>query len=120
MLKFLLSSKKHQKEGTSMNTRLSRIIEDFTNKVMGRFSQDNCLSVEDMEDSLWEASSDFVREGIAAYTEMIDQLILEQKKERKESGITVHKRNISREYLGKFGQIEFARIYYKTRSILVV
>jgi len=99
-----------------MNTRLSRIIENFTNKVMGRFSQDNILSVEEIEDSLWNDSSDFVRESIAAYAEMIDQLILEQKQERKKARITVHKRNVSREYLSKFGQVEFARTYYKTES----
>jgi hypothetical protein len=117
MIKFLLTRQKTiKKEGTSMNTRLSRIIENFTNKVMGRFSQDNILSVEEIEDSLWNDSSDFVRESIAAYAEMIDQLILEQKQERKKARITVHKRNVSREYLSKFGQVEFARTYYKTES----
>lgn len=59
--------------------RLSRIIENFTSKVMKKFSQDNILSVDAMENLLWDASS-FVREGIAAYAEMIDQLTLEQKK----------------------------------------
>ncbi len=97
-----------------MNTRLSRIIENFTNKVMERFSQENILSVEQMEDSLWEDSSNFIREGIAAYAEMVDQMILEQKEARKIAGISVHKRNASREYLSRFGQVEFARTYYKT------
>lgn len=117
MIKFLLTRQKTiKKEGTSMNTRLSRIIENFTNKVMKRFSQDNILSVEQMESALWEDSSSFVREGIAAYTEMIDQLILEQKEERTVAGISVHKRNVPREYLSKFGQVEFERTYYKMEA----
>jgi hypothetical protein len=81
---------------------------------MERFSQENILSVEQMEDSLWEDSSNFIREGIAAYAEMVDQMILEQKEARKIAGISVHKRNASREYLSRFGQVELARTYYKT------
>jgi len=99
-----------------MNTRLSRIIENFTSKVMGRFSQDNILTVEEMEDWLWKDSCDFVKESVATYAEMIDQLMVEEKQERKMAGISVHKRNVSREYLSKFGQVEFARTYYKTET----
>jgi hypothetical protein len=73
MIEFCYQHKKQKKEGTSMNTRLSRIIENFTSKVMGRFSQDNILTVEEMEDWLWKDSCDFVKESVATYAEMIDR-----------------------------------------------
>ncbi len=99
-----------------MDTRLAQIIDNFTKKVMGKFSQEDVLKIEDLEIKLWEDCSFFVRDSIAAYTEMIDQLLTAQKEERKEAGITVHKRNVSREYLSKFGQVEFNRTYFKTEE----
>lgn len=97
-----------------MDTRLTQIIENFTKNVMKKFAQEEILTLDEMERELGEDSSRFIRESLAAYAEMVDQLLLAQKRERKEAGVVVHKRGVTREYLGKFGKVEFERSYFKT------
>jgi hypothetical protein len=99
-----------------MDTRLTQIIENFTKNVMKKFAQEEILTLDEMERELGEDSSCFIRESLAAYAEMIDQLLLAQKRERKEAGVVVHKRGVTREYLCKFGKVEFERSYFKTEE----
>ena len=99
-----------------MNTRLARIIENFTKNVMEKFAQEEILTLEEMEEGLSEDSARFVRECLAAYARMVDRQLLAQKKERREAGISIHKRDVPREYLSKFGKVEFERAYFKTEE----
>ena len=99
-----------------MYTRLSRIIENFTKNVFEKFGQEKILSLEEIEREISEDGARFVGECLAEYAQMIDQQLLMQKKERREAGISVHKRNVSREYLSKFGKVEFERAYFKTEE----
>jgi len=96
-----------------MNTRLAQIVEKFIKKVTGNFSQDEIVKLDDLETRLSGDASGFIVEMLAAYAEMIDEGIFEHKAERKEAGIIVHKRNVSREYLSKFGLVKFNRRYYE-------
>ena len=71
------------------------------------------MSLEGFESSLVEISNEFCRGSIKLFAEMNNQIILEQKEVRRAKSISVHKKEVPREILTKFGMVEFKRSYFK-------
>ena len=117
MIKFLLTQQNtYQEEGTSMNTRITQVVQNFIEKYFGIFESLIELDLETFENNMVEASNEFCKESIKLFIEMSNQIILEQKESRRAEGISVHKKEVVRELLTKFGMIEFKRSYFKTEE----
>lgn len=114
MIKFLLAQKNtYQEEGTSMNTRITQVMQNFIEKYHEIFEGVGELNLEAFESSLVEISNEFCRDSIKLFVEMNNQVILEQKELRRAKNISVHKQEVPREILTKFGMVDFKRTYYK-------
>lgn len=96
-----------------MEKIVPQIIENFTKEVMKIFSNEGNLKIKDVEEKLLSESKSFVCKAMEAYLEIINESILAEKEERKELGLTVHKREVPREVLTRCGAINFNRTYYK-------
>lgn len=96
-----------------METRIAQLIGNFTSKIGNVFEKEGILQLEDLESNFKPPTNEFLNDICELYIEMIDEIIISQKQERKEAGITVHKRGVSREILGSFGMIEPKRTYFK-------
>lgn len=116
MVQFLLRNKKQQKEGTSMDTRIAQTLENFTKKIVNVFEKDEIFELEDLESNFKRPTHEFLKGICELYIEIIDEVFISQKQERKEAEITVHKRNVSREILGSFGLIKPRRTYFKVED----
>lgn len=97
-----------------MNTRITQCIENFIEKYHGFFESSNGLNLESFESGLVEITNKFCRDSMKLFIEMSNEIILEQKEVRRSERISVHKKEVGRELLTKFGMIEFSRSYFKT------
>ena len=96
-----------------MSTRIAQIVQNFIEKYHEIFEGVEELSLEGFENSLVEISNEFCRDSIKLFVEMNNQVILEQKELRRAKNISVHKQEVPREILTKFGMVEFKRSYFK-------
>lgn len=96
-----------------MNTRITQVMQNFIEKYHEIFEGVGELNLEAFESSLVEISNEFCRDSIKLFVEMNNQVILEQKELRRAKNISVHKQEVPREILTKFGMVEFKRTYYK-------
>jgi len=97
-----------------MNLRIAQILTNFTTEYAGIFEDCKSYTLESLESNLHKIGTEFLRKSLEVYTELLDQQLLDSKEARKEAGITVHKRNVRREVLSKFGLINFKRTYFKS------
>lgn len=67
----------------------------------------------DLEEGLKELSDDFIRSMIKAYLEEIDKEVVADKVGRKKRGLVVERRDESRKVFTRFGEVSFARSYYR-------
>jgi hypothetical protein len=69
-----------------------------------------------MAEDLKLISDDMARRSLAAFIESADKAICDAKKERKQDGVTVHQRNVSRSLFTALGDFSFNRTYFDTEG----
>jgi len=114
VVKFLLRNKIQTKKGTSMDIRITQLITNFITEYVGIFEDCGRFTFESFESDLQRMGTEFFRRSMEVFPELLDEQLVASKEARKEAGITIHKRKVSREVLSKFGLVNFKRTYFKT------
>ncbi|SES99401.1 hypothetical protein SAMN03080614_10291, partial [Anaerobranca gottschalkii DSM 13577] len=75
-----------------MNIIIQQKCEEFINKVLEFFSEDETRIMEEIETNLKELTDNFILEMMRTYFELIDRKIVEDKVERKQKGIVIERK----------------------------
>ncbi|SET13055.1 hypothetical protein SAMN03080614_105412, partial [Anaerobranca gottschalkii DSM 13577] len=74
-----------------MNIIIQQKCEEFINKVLEFFSEDETRIMEEIETNLKELTDNFILEMMRTYFELIDRKIVEDKVKRKQKGIVIER-----------------------------
>lgn len=99
-----------------MNTIINNYTEKFKSEIEKYLNESERPSLETAEEKLLEMACRFTVQLLGAFYEQKDREILENKALRKTKGLTVERRNDSREIVTKLGLLHFDRTYYKCRG----
>ena len=99
-----------------MATIINNYVEKFKSEIEKYLNGEERPSLERAEGRLLEMACRFSAELLGAFYEQKDREILEDRALRKEKGLTVERRNDSREMVTKLGILHFDRTYYKCRD----
>lgn len=96
-----------------MKNSIQQIAEKFIINLQEYFSGDREIRIDKLENELFEKAKVFAAEMTAAYVELLDGAMLNDKHSRKEENYVVARKNDTRRIQTKIGEISFRRTYYR-------
>ena len=99
-----------------MKNSIQQIEQEFISNIEKYFSDGKNINIKAMEADLLKEAKDCAAKMTAAYIELVDRSLLENKEERREQGYAVERRGDERQIQTKIGEIRFARTYYYNRN----
>jgi hypothetical protein len=97
-----------------MENIIQQIVAETAINLINYFKVNGLGTLDKMTDDLKSISDDMVSRALAAYIESTDKSICDAKDERKQCGITVHQRNVSRTLFTAIGNFTYGRTYFDT------
>lgn len=94
---------------------INEIVEKFKMEIEEFFYQE-AVEIDSAEEFFAPKVGRVVTELLGAYYEKKDEALLADKEGRKASGLTVQRRNDSRQILTRLGTVEYQRTYYKQKQ----
>ena len=95
-----------------MPNSIYQITENFIKKVQEVTFSAELSSLDDLTTDLQKASKEFCKEMTEAALNELNQSIRDDRKLRKENGLTIHSKDRPRSYLTEIGEIHYARDCY--------
>lgn len=96
-------------------TSINEIVEKLKTEIEGFFVGSKC-SVEEVENYFTEKVRSCVLNCVSLYYKQVDDEIVEDKKGRKEKGLTVERRREKRQILTQLGLLEYERTYFRQKD----
>lgn len=113
----LIYHKKHSKEKHSlMETIINVLADEFKNKITNFLKTEKNPTIEVAESALLGMALEFTAQSLSALYEAKDKELREDKKSRKEQGLTIERAGDSREIITMIGALKYSRTYYKKKS----
>lgn len=97
-----------------MKSSITQVTEKFIKNICEIF--DECANLNQTEEKIYENTQNLATKLVKLFVERIDEEILKDKKMRKTEGYCVERRGDKRSVLFSYGQLEYARTYYKKAS----
>lgn len=97
-----------------MNTSIDEIVAKLKSDIVNFLEESNCR-IDTAETYFSEKIKQYVLDCLALYYERMDEEIVADKAGRKEEGLTVERRNESRQVLTTMGMLEFKRTYFRKK-----
>jgi len=97
-----------------MENIIQQIVIETAQKFLNYFEVNGLGTLDKMTDDLKQISDNMTVRTLAAFIESADNSICEAKKERKQDGVKVHQRNVSRTLYTVLGNFTFNRTYFDT------
>lgn len=94
-----------------MTNIIQQICENFIKNILSKF-EDQQFSISEAECAFLQEAKGFTAEAMQIYVEQIDAALLQNKKDRKEAGFVVERRDDIRKLETQIGEIAFRRTYY--------
>lgn len=107
---------KHKWRQPLVKNSIQQIAEEFINNLQQYFSGDRKIQIDKLENELLEEAKSCAAKMTAAYVELLDHAVLDDKQGRKEEGYIVVRRNDERRVQSKIGEISFRRTYYRNKD----
>lgn len=98
-----------------MNTSIDEIVTKLKSDVVNFLNESSCR-IDEAETYFSEKIKQCVLDCLTLYYERLDEEIVADKVGRKEEGLTVERRNESRQVLTTMGMLEFNRTYFRKKS----
>lgn len=99
-----------------MKNSIQQIEQEFIRNIEKYFSEGQNIEIKTLETDLLKEAETCASKMTAAYIELVDQSLLENKKERRKQGYVVERRGDERHIQSKIGEIDFTRTYYYSKS----
>jgi hypothetical protein len=97
-----------------MENMIQQMAIEFVKKLCGHFGERGVYEFGEMAEDGKRMSDEFVGKLIVAFIESADKALLEAKSERKDDGITIHERDVSRTQFTALGSLTYRRTYFDT------
>ena len=98
-----------------MENIILQIVNETAQNFLSYFEVNGLGALDKMTDDLKVISDEMTVQTLAAFIESADSSICEAKKERKEDGVKVHQRNVSRSLYTVLGNFTYNRTYFDTQ-----
>jgi len=99
-----------------MENIIQQIVIETAQNFLNYFEDNGLGTIDRMTDDLKMISDDMAAKTLAAFIESADNSICEAKKERKQDGVKVHQRNVSRTLFTALGSFTYNRTYFDTEN----
>jgi hypothetical protein len=97
-----------------MENIILQIVKEIASNFLHYFEVNGLSTLDKMTEDLKLISNDMARQILSAFIDSADTSICDAKKERKQDGISVHQRNVTRTLLTALGIFSFNRTYFDT------
>ena len=97
-----------------MENIIQQIVTETALKILSYFEINGLRTLDKMTDDLKCISDDMARRTLATFVESADESICKAKEERKEDGVRIHQRNVSRTLFTALGNFSYNRTYFDT------
>jgi len=97
-----------------MENIIQQIVAEAALNFLNYFEVNGLCSLDKMTSDLKIISDNMAVQTLAAFIESADKSICEAKKERKQDGVKVHQRNVSRTLFTALGNFTYGRTYFDT------
>ena len=99
-----------------METIINVLADEFKNKITNFLKTEKNPTIEVAESALLGMALEFTAQSLSALYEAKDKELREDKKSRKEQGLTIERAGDSREIITMIGALKYSRTYYKKKS----
>jgi hypothetical protein len=97
-----------------MENIIQQIVKETALNFIHYFEDNGLSTIDKMTEDLKLISEDMARQTLSAFIESADKSICDAKEERKQDGVTVHQRNVSRSLYTALGNFSYNRTYFDT------